>query len=132
MAASSAFRKGGNAVDSPPSRPARPKSITWLIPAPSGSAKKELMHARKTESARSVGRRSLGSMKRPGMGGADRREIVLVLVLSTLLDAVAAVMRAPCGGNPRGASGSRGSSNKESGLSSPSLVVSASSDVSAS
>ena len=129
MAASSAFRKGGNVVDSPPSQPARPKSITWLIP---GSAKKELIHARKTESARSVGRRSVGSMKMPGMGGADRREIVPILELSTLLDAVAAVMRAPCEGNSVGVvDDSWGSSNNESGLSSPSFGVSASSEVSA-
>ena len=73
----------------------------------------------------------MGSIKRPGMGGADRREIAPVLVLFTLSDDVAAVMRAPCGENSRGAVGdSCGSSNKESGLSSPSLVV-ASSDVSA-
>ena len=71
-------------------------------------------------------------MKRPRMGGADRREIVPILALSTLLDAVAAVMRAPCDDNSGGVVGdSWGSSNNESGLSSPSLGVSTSSEVSA-
>ncbi len=91
------------------------------------------MHARKAESARSVGRRRAGSMKRPGSGGADRREIALVFVMSTLSGkaAAVAVVRAPCGGGDSGGTvgGSWGSSNNESGLSSPSLRASPSSGV---
>lgn len=65
-------------------------------------------------------------MKRPGIGGADRREIAPVLVVYTLSGATeAAVVRVPIGGD------SCGSSNNESGLSSPSLSASASSGVGA-
>jgi len=73
-------------------------------------------------------------MKRPGMGGADRREIALVLLVVTstsTLSAAVAVVRAPCGGADAGGTvgGSWGSSNNESGLSSPSLRASPSSGV---
>ena len=73
-------------------------------------------------------------MKRPGMGGADRREIALVFVMSTLSGkaAAVAVVRAPCGGGDDSGGtvgGSWGSSNNESGLSSPSLRASPSSGV---
>jgi hypothetical protein len=66
-------------------------------------------------------------MKRPGMAGADRREMALVLAASTLSGAAEAVVRIAFkfGGD------SCGSSNNESGLSSPSLSGSAPSGVSA-
>jgi hypothetical protein len=88
------------------------------------------MHERRTESARSAGKRSEGSEKSPGIGGADRRAIVPpVHVRSTFSGLVSVMVRVPGGGNSLESTGgdSWGSSNNESGLSSPSLKASASS-----
>ena len=92
------------------------------------------MHERRTESARSAGKRKDGLKKSPGIGGADRRVIVpLVRVRSTFSGLVSVMVRVPGGGSGLESTGgdSRGSSNNESGLSSPSLKVSASSSVDA-
>ena len=91
------------------------------------------MHERKTESARSAGKRREGSKKSPGIGGADRRAMIalppVVHVRSTFSGLVSVKVRVPGGGNSLESTGgdTRGSSNNESGLSSPSFKVSASS-----
>jgi len=125
VAASSSLKKGGKADDDDPlSWPARPNSITWLTPDPD-PPKKDTMHERSTDSARSVGKSREGSKKRPGIGGADLREIASVR--STFSGLALAIVRVPGRSSLRGAGGdSWGSSNNESGLSLPSLKVSAS------
>ena len=88
------------------------------------------MHERRAEFARSAGKRREGSKKSPGIGGADRRVIVpLVHVKSTISGLVSVMVRVPGGGSGLESTGGDfwGSSNNESGLSSPSLKVPASS-----
>ena len=85
------------------------------------------MHERRTESARSAGKRREGSKKSPGIGGADRRAIVLAVLHARSAALVSAMVRVSGWGSSLESTGedSRGSSNNESGLSSPSLKVSA-------
>jgi hypothetical protein len=127
VAASSSLKKGGKADDDddPLSWPARPNSITWLTPD-LDPPKKDSMHERRTDSARSGGKRREGSKKSPGIGGADRREMA-----HEFSGLASAKVRVPCCSSLGGAGGdSWGSSNNESGLDSPSLKVSASTVVS--